>query len=565
MSLFSTLQITNNSLIASQTGLQIVANNIANANTPGYTRQEVVFQPGATQLIGSLPLGLGVQIRAIIQQSDRFINERLRAAISDVENTAVQKQAYHELEAILGELTDTDLSTSLNQFLASIHDVLNQPEDLATRNLAALQGQKLADEITRFDSRVRQIRKDGNGTIVGAASDINRLTTEIAKLNVQIVAVEAGSSGISDAGGLRDQRSTALAELSKIIGIRTAEQESGAVTVYSNGDYLVYDGTARPVTVVYSEDRGLAAASINIVDSDSPIETSSGSLTGLYAARDTVLGGFLDQLDDFTKKLIFEFNKVFSSGQGLTGYSSIESEHKVTDTDNPLDSAGLVFTPVNGTFQVLVQNKRTGLATTTDIRVDLNGFGEDTTLEDLVAQLDAVDGLTATVNAQGGVSMNADSPALEFSFANDTSGVLAALGINTFFSGEAAIGIGVSETVRNDPSKFAASRAGIGADTDNAVALAGLATQPLDSTGGLTLTEYYEQFTADVFQASAVMQGINDGFQTFRATLEGQQLGISGVNVDEQAIKMLQFQRAFQASARLVSTINDLLDTLVNL
>jgi flagellar hook-associated protein 1 FlgK len=412
---------------------------------------------------------------------------------------------------------------------------------------------------------VRQIRKDVNGTIVGAASDINRLTTEIAKLNVQIVSVEAGSAGISDAGGLRDQRSAALAALAKIIGIRTTEQESGSITVYSNGDYLVYDGSARPVNVVYSEDRGLVAAAIHIVDSDSPIETSSGSLTGLYAARDEVLGGFLDQLDDFTKKLIFEFNKVFSGGQGLTGYSSIESEHKVTDTDSPLDSAGLPFTPVNGTFQVLVQNKRTGLVSTTDIRVDLNGLGEDTSLEDLVDQLNAVDGLSAEINAQGGVRIAADSPVLEFSFANDTSGVLAALGVNTFFSGEGAIGIGVNATVRNDPSKFAASSSGIGADTENAVALAGLSTQPLESTGGLTLTEYYERFTADIFQASAVVQGINEGFETFRATLEGQQLGISGVNVDEQAIKMLQLQRAFQASARLVSTLNDLLDTLVNL
>ena len=116
MSLFSTLQIASNSLISTSVGLQVVGNNIANANTPGYTRQDVIYIPAATQLVGTLPLGLGVQIQGIIQQTDRFVTERLRGAVSDVENTESQKQTYLKLEAIIGELTDTDLSSSLDRF-----------------------------------------------------------------------------------------------------------------------------------------------------------------------------------------------------------------------------------------------------------------------------------------------------------------------------------------------------------------------------------------------------------------------------------------------------------------
>ncbi len=565
MSLFSTLQVASNALLNTQVGLQVIGNNIANANTPGYTRQEVVYTPAPTQLIGTLPVGLGVQIKGIIQQTDRFINERLRGAISDVENAEAQKQAYLRMEAIVGELSDTDMSSALNRFFSSINDVLNQPEDLATRNLAALQGQRLAQDITRYDSRVRQIRQDVNDGVMAAASDVNRLTTEIATLNIQIVSTEASLTGISEAGGLRDQRSLALADLAKIIGIRAVEQDSGAVTVFANGDFLVFDGTSRPVTVGRTEDRGLSVATINIVDSDAPVDASSGRLAGLYTARDDVLGGFLDSLDDFTKKLIFEFNKLFSSGQGLTGHSTSESEFFVNDANDVLDDAGLVFTPVNGTFQVLVKNKRTGLTTTTDIRVDLNGLGDDTTLQDLVDQLDAVDGIAATVNTQRGLTINADSQVLEFAFADDTSGVLAALGINTFFSGATSTQVGINETILNDPSKFAASQTGIGSDTENAVALAGLAVEPLEATGGLSLAEYYERFTGEMFQASAVVQGLSDGFRTFHATLEGQQLGVSGVNIDEQAIRMIQHQRVFQASARLISAANDMLDVLVNL
>ena len=397
------------------------------------------------------------------------------------------------------------------------------------------------------------------------ANDINRLTTEIAALNVQIVATESGSGGISDAGGLRDNRSTALKELSELIGIRTVEQESGAVSVFANGDFIVFDGRSRPVSVVYGEDRGLSAATINITDSDSPIDASTGRLAGLYAARDTVLGGFLDSLDDFTKKLVFEFNKIFASGQGLTGYSSVDSEFFVNDVDVALDDAGLDFTPVNGTFQVLVKNKQTGLTSTTNVRVDLNGLDDDTTLEDLTNQLDAINGISASINPNRGLNIDSDSQVLEFSFANDTSGILAALGINTFFSGSTSTHVGVSQAVLDDPTKFAASQNGIGQDAENAVELAGLAIQPLEATGGLSLSMYYERFTGDVFQASAAIQGVNDGFRTFQATLEGQHLGISGVNIDEQAVKMLQHQRVYQASARLVATINELMDTLVNL
>lgn len=565
MSLFSTLQVASNALQTTQVGLQVIGNNIANANTPGYTRQDVVYATAPTQLVGVLPIGLGVQIRGIIQQTDRFINERLRGAISDVENAETQKQTYLRLEAIIGELSDTDVSTSLNRFFSSIHDVLNQPEDLATRNLAALQGRRLADDLTRYDARIRQIRKDVNDGIVAAANDINRLTTELAKLNVQIVATESSLSGISEAGSLRDQRNMALADLAKIVQIRAVEQESGAVTVFVNGDFLVFDGETRPVSVELTEDRGLTSASINIADSDAPLDAASGRLAGLYAARDEVLGGFLDNLDDFTKKLIFEFNKLFSSGQGLTGYSIIESEFSVNDADDALDAAGLEFTPENGTFQVLVKNKRTGLTTTADIRVDLNGLGDDTSLQDLADQLDAVEGIASSVNTQRGLTITADSQVLEFSFVDDTSGVLAALGINTFFSGSSASQVGVNSTVLNDPTKFAASSGGIGKDTVNAVALAGLATKRLESIGNLSLAENYERFTGEMFQASAVTQGISDGFRTFYATLEGQQLGVSGVNIDEQAVKMIQHQRVFQASGRLISAANEMLEVLVNL
>ncbi|MEQ8790169.1 MAG: flagellar hook-associated protein FlgK [Pirellulaceae bacterium] len=565
MSLFSSIQLANNALIASQVGIQVTGNNIANANTPGYIREEVVFTPAPTQRKGDLLLGLGVDVQGIVQKVDLFLEERLRGARSDLANGETQENTYLQLEAIVGELSDTDLSTSLDSFFNSINDILNQPESIPVRNLAVLQGKTLADDIQRLDRRVREIRVDANNRVVNAADDINRLLEEISKLNLQIVNVEGGGVTFSDAVGLRDKRQLRLSELSEIVDIQSVEQTNGSVSVFSNGDYLVFEGGFREVKVEYESDRGLNIAEIRLAATDRKLDSSSGELAGLIASRDDILGGFLDSLDKFTQTLSFEFNRIFTSGQGLSGYGSIDSEFQVADAAAALDQAGLTYTPENGSFQVQVHNKQTGLTQTTDVLVKLNGLSSDTTLDGLAAQLNAIDGLTATVTAQRGLSIAGDSSNIEFAFADDTSGVLAALGVNTFFTGTGASDIGVRQAIRTDPGKFATSRGGVGADTEIAVELAQLFEKPLDSQGGDSLADIYTRMTADTIQGSAVATAVAEGFRVFQRTLEGQQLGISGVSIDEEAVNMITYQRAFQASARFIATVSEMLDILVSL
>jgi len=111
MSLFGSIQIANNALFAAQVGLQVTGNNIANANTPGYIRQRVALTPAPTQLVGDLPLGLGVRVQGILQETDRFLSERVRGAISDLSNSETQEKAHLQLEALIGE---KGVSTSLS-------------------------------------------------------------------------------------------------------------------------------------------------------------------------------------------------------------------------------------------------------------------------------------------------------------------------------------------------------------------------------------------------------------------------------------------------------------------
>jgi flagellar hook-associated protein 1 FlgK len=508
---------------------------------------------------------LGVQVQGIIQQSDRFLSDRLRGAISDLAGSEAQEEAYVQLEALIGELTNTDLSTSLSNFFNAISDVLNQPEDIAVRSLAVLQGATLADDIRRLDSRVIDLRTNVNNQIVSAADDINRLVSQIAKLNVNIVQTEGGTTSASDAVGLRDQREVALGELSKILKVRVAEQPGGSVSLFAGGDFLVIEGEYRQVEVEYTPDRGLSVASINLAATDAPLAATGGSLAGLYSARDEILGGFLDDLDALAATLTFEFNKIYSNGQGLTGLTEVQSEFAVDSATLALDQAGLPFTPVNGSFQVKLFNTRTGLTETTDVFVRLNGLASDTTLEELTASLNSIDGLVASISPDRQLTISTDSPILEFGFGSDTSHVLASLGINTFFSGTNSRDIDINAVVQADASKFAASEGGVGEDTNIALLLAAFGDRPLDSRNGQSLAKQYEELVANVTQASSVTQAVSEGFRVYQQTLEGQYLGLTGVSIDEEAINMIAYQRTYQASARLVATISELLNSLMNL
>jgi flagellar hook-associated protein 1 FlgK len=566
MSLFSSLQLASNALQAQSIGLQVVGQNIANVNTPGYSRAEMNLAPAATQRVGRLLLGLGVDVQSIKQRIDEHLNDRLRSATADRVAGDVQQSTYSQLEGILNELSDTDISSSMNDFFGAISQVLSQPASVSVRNLAMLQGQTLAGDINRLASRATEIRDDLNDQVAEMAPDINRLLSQIATFNVRIATAEGGGALGSDAVGLRDQRSQALEELAQLIDVQTQEQSSGAINVFAGGDFLVFEGVNRNVKVEHTQVDGLNVAKLLISETDSPIMSSSGKLAGLMDARDNIIDGFLGKLNDFTRSLAFEFNKVFSSGQGLSGYSQVTADQPVLNADAPLDAAGLTYRPVSGSFNILVHDKQTNLTRTTRINIDLNGLDDDdTTLTKLAAQLSAVDGVSATINAAGKLVIKSLSPTTDLAFGDDISGTLAALGINTFFTGTSASTLGINAAIKNDPSKFAASRSGIDGDTANAVDLANFSDRLLDSADGKTISQFYAQVVGDVTQGSAVAKSVATGFKTFEDTLRGQQLAVSGVNIDEETISMLGYQRAYQASARFIQTINELLNLLSNL
>jgi len=566
MSLFGSIRIGANSLRANDIALQVVGQNIANANTPSYIREDVILNPAPTQRVGGLLLGLGVQVDAVIQKIDSFLEERLRGAVSEQGEAETVEQVYAQLEGLINALADVNVGSLMTGFFNSISEILNQPGDRSIRNLVVLQGQRLAQDIQRLADRAQRLRNELNARVKNMADDINRLLEEIRVLNVRISNTEGGQVSKSDAVGLRDQRLAALEKLARLIDIRVIEQPSSGVVVYRGGDYLVYEGTARQVQVALQYEGGYAKADIHLSDTDAPLSPNSGQLRGLLDARDQVLGRFVDQLDQFAKTLIFEFNKVHSSGQGLNGYTRLTSQYQVDDLAAPLDDAGLPFAPVNGSFQLLVYNRRTGLTKSTEIKVNLGGLGRPTTLTSLVDAINSqVEGVRAEINYDKRVTLRTLSAEDELAFANDTSGVLAALGLNVFFTGTGARDIAVSSEVTRDPAKFAASRSGIGADTSNAVEMSQLIDKPLASREGASLAVLYNWLVSEATQGSAIAKSVADGARVFEISLRGQKLSTSGVNLDEEAVRMIAHQRAYQAAAKYIAALAELFELLVRL
>ncbi len=567
MSLFGSLQMASNTLQAMQVGLHVVGNNIANANTPGFIREEVVYAPAPVQRKGDLVLGLGVVVEGIAQKVDQFLQERLRNSGSDRVNAEVQEGAYGDLEQILGELSDTDLSSSFSNFFGAVQQVLDANDDRSVRNLAVLAGKTLTRDFNRLSSRTEDLHDRLDLRVNEIAGEINELSEQIRQLNLQIVTIEGGGLSGSDAGGLRTQRDNAVAALSQLADIRVVEQPTGSLTIAVGGEFLVTDGVRREVFADDGTTAGRNTSAIRFVDTNAELEVTGGELRGLYAGRDEIVGGAIADLDELATTLAFEFNKLYSQGQGIEGYSSVTSVDSVLNTTAALDEAGLTFTPVNGAFDILVRNTNTSNVETHTIRVDLNGLDDDTSLEDLAAAISAVPGLTASTTATGGLSIASNAVDTEFTFAGDTSGVLAALGINTFFTGSSAATLGVNSVLDgiDNAALFAASLNGIGEDARNAERLVEFYTRPLDSLNGATLADKYSQLANGVAQGSAAAQAVADGFRVFEATLEGEAQALSAVNLDEEAVKMITLQRTYQASARYIQTISEMLDTLVNL
>jgi flagellar hook-associated protein 1 FlgK len=567
MSLIGALNIGSSALAVQQAALQTTGNNIANSGDPNYTRQVARSSPSPDQQIRpGLFVGTGVTLTSVQRQVDDALDERLRNSTSDAEAADTTQQWLGRVESIFNELGDDDLSTRMSTFFNSWSSLANSPQDAGLRQVVLQNGQDLTSWIQTIDGDLSNLQSNADQSMASLASNADQLASQVAQLNGQIVTTEAGAGGSANA--LRDQRDAVLANLSKLINVTTTHQSNGTVNVYVGSEPLIIGTTSRGVAFEQQTVNGKLTSSVVFKADNSTMKLDgSGQLGALSKVRDGDLGDTINQLNDFSKNFIFEFNKIYSSGQGLQGFDSVSATNVVTDPAAVLNdpAAGLAFTPQNGSFVVHVTDKATGLQTSTLVKVDLDGLnGNDTTLNDLAAQLNAVPNLSATING-GKLSIQAASPAVSFGFSQDSSGVLAALGVNTFLSGTGSTDIAVNATVQNQPSLINAAQNGDPTDNQTATAIAAMQTQPIAALGGISLTDKYQSIIDSLAVSANTAKTNADATQTVQQTLANQRQALSGVSTDEEAVNMMKQQRAFQGAAKLISTVDEMMQTLLQI
>ena len=562
MSLIGALNVGKSALAVQQAAIQVTGNNIANAGSADFTRQTASITTSKDRQLGpGVFIGTGVNLDNVRRQIDEALTSRLRGSVSDNESADVTEQWLGRVEAVFNELGDDDLSTRLSTFFASWSNLANKPQDMGMRQVVLQEGVNVASWFNELRTQFGGLQKDADDRLGALVKDADALASQVADLNGKIVTAEGGGTGTANA--LRDQRDAALKQLAKLVDLRTVVQENGTVNAYVGSEPLVLGGDSRGLVLKQQAVNGSIVSTVAIKATNGTIPVTSGQLGGLLAARGKI-DGAITTTDSLAHNLIFELNKLHAGGQGLEGFSSVTATDPVAVTNIALNdpATGLAFTPANGSFVLHVKQKATGLVTSTLVQVNLDGAGPQTTLDSLRTDLAGIAGVTASATG-GRLQIGAASDAVEISFSQDTSGTLAALGVNSFYTGKDARDIAVNTALQGRPALLAAARNGEKGDNQTARAIAALESQPMAALNGTSLKDAYQGMVNGVAAAASGARTEAEASRVVRETLEGQREALSGVSLDEEAINLMRQQRAFQGAARLVAAVDDMMKTIL--
>ncbi len=629
-------------LRAAQTALDVVGNNVANAATEGYHRQQIELLP-VTYGQG----GCGVDVAGVRRMIDALLETEMTRQESSYGQVSQELSLLRTVETMLGEFAEGGgLNATIDQFFDSLRRLAANPLESVPRNEVVSTAQTLTAEFRRLGASLEGLENQVVLDAQNVADSINLLTRQIAELNARIQAMEIGH-GQGEANNLCDQRDRLITELAGLVGIETQSRENGVVDVSISGTPVVTGSMVVDLHV------GLLDGPTLSVWADQPrgshLEVVGGRLGGLLALKNELLGGLRTEVDSLVRAIVKEVNRVHVQGLGREG--SFQNLMGTTMSSSDLAAWGERVT--DGTFYLRVTDTATGAIGRHAIAVDVSAD----TLASMAAKIDAVAGLSASVDA-GRLSIAADAgytfdfipmvlpeptatnltagapPTVSVSglyegeanhvftftavssgsvgngvlqldvrdesgarvgllnigdgyaagdvieldnglkialsvgdlnvgdhfeveaFATtDTSGFLAAAGMNTFFLGESALDVQVKSDIVTTPSRIATAFGGALTDNAAALRLAAVRDQALGSLGGMTPSEYYHRIVANLGQEVALKQTRQDNVEAVRQSLQQQQSDLSSVNINDEAAQLLVYQQMFQAAAKYLSTL----------
>ena len=322
--LFDTLGTATRGLAVVQSGIATTGHNIANANTPGYTRQKSLIEASQPYQTGAGTIGTGVEQISVERVVDRFVAERMVRETSRQANLDTQASIYRQVESVVNSQEGGGLSDELTSFFDALDDLSNatDPGQSAARAQLLSAAESLADSIHRSDGQLRSLQRDADRGITSVLSEVNSISAEIAELNKKIAAAEVSAP----ANDLRDQRDQLVLALAEKVDINLVTDNQGMLSIRISGGLPLVD-------------RDIAAELQSVVDPANPnafdptfsqvyysgagtfFDATSllrgGQLGGLIEARDGILGGAIRELDGFAFTLAENVNQVHRGGLGL--------------------------------------------------------------------------------------------------------------------------------------------------------------------------------------------------------------------------------------------------------
>ena len=555
--IFSTLSSAKLGLLAQQLAIEVTGQNVANIETEGYSRQDVSFEAntprGHIKYGGLHQLGTGVRIASIERAHDQFLFTQIMDEGDLTGSTEVKKKIFEQLEVLFNEGSGRSLNDALSLFFSSIHDLATNARGLPERVDLISKAEHLASTFNQTGNQLFTIQRNIDATIETEVTKINTLTTQIGKLNESIHANEPTSQ--YKANDLRDNRDRLVKELSKKIDIQLVQESDNQISL------TLKDGTA----LVLKDQVFDLSTSINANNesfNDVYIDTGSttknitstikgGELRGYLDMRDTEVESILDKMNILSGSFIQEFNSIHREGFGIDGSSGL-------DFFTPLDVTVDHDADNTGTAVVSMTNASPTTVSVDEFEIAFTGSNEFT-----------LNNLTTNASSGTFTFIKGSTFNIKDGFAVAISGTAASGDKVTFsVSEDAASLMSVSSTITADGQKIAAGTTTNG-DGGNALLMADLQNGLVfnsvtwsSESGSFTVDEYYNAVVSTIGIESFSAQAILRQQEGVMLQLNSRRESISGVSIDEEMIKMIKFQQAYNASARMISMVDEMLDTL---
>lgn len=566
----SVLDIGQWALHAQQLGMAVTAHNVANVNTQGYSRQRLILEPATPENYQPGQIGRGVRPASIQRVYDNFLGIQLRRELSTKGSLQTQSSYYKQLESIFSGLSDSDLGSELRAFWSAWEELSLHPEGSTERVGVREAAQQVASRIRGLREKLVNLQEQLNRSIGVSVDRVNELASHIAQLNIQIKRSEGSGQNAND---LRDMRDKALDEMAGLMEIQFWETQDGFSVVGPGGVALVegpnhweltsQTGATGLEEVYWESSSGLL---VSITD-----KIASGSIGGMLRLGQEVVSRELGRLDGFSQELIWSVNRELSTASGRSPFTSLEGQ-AAGDPSQPLADSGLAFGNRVGDGEIHIWLYDVGTPPSALGRIEVSVLAGSTSLQDLVDQIqndpDNAGRLQASITAEGRLSLQAAGGG-GFAISLDSSGALAALEVNTLFTGSSSLDIQVTGTVMQDYRLIGAGRpqdvTGEFAPGDNSASLAVLALRESPLLDGESLEQAWATAVSGLGVEASGAYRVMDYQDQVVEQLEQQRSSVSGVNLDEEMVKLLEYQWAYQAAARLIETGRDMMQSLIEM